>query len=187
MGSPYDSPRFWQPPERLALLSKEQLSQILQVSTASLQKAREPSYHPYKADYLKLSTETMRPIDDKNPHIQECSSEVAYPADVEDGSQVAPVTVLSEYGIHRGLQSHQIQLLAISGAIETGLFVGTASVLASAGPGGLLLGYSIWCVFLLCVAHAMGEVLAYLPVPGSFATHIARFVDESARVAMGWI
>ncbi|KAF7556933.1 hypothetical protein G7Z17_g1053 [Cylindrodendrum hubeiense] len=78
--------------------------------------------------------------------------------------------VLSEYGLHRGLKSHHIQLLAISGVIGTGLFVGTSSVLNSAGPAGLLIGYSIWCLFLLCVAHAMGEMSAFLPVPGSFVT-----------------
>ena len=94
---------------------------------------------------------------------------------------------LSEYGIHRGLKSHHIQLLAISGVIGTGLFVGTSGVLSSAGPAGLLIGYSFWCLLLLCVAHAMGEMSAMLPVPGSFVTHIGRFVDESASVAMGWV
>ncbi|EIN06983.1 hypothetical protein PUNSTDRAFT_144574 [Punctularia strigosozonata HHB-11173 SS5] len=89
--------------------------------------------------------------------------------------------------VHRGLRSHHIQLLAISGVIGTGLFVGTGGVLASTGPGGLLIGYTIWCVFLLCVAHAMGEMSAYLPVPGSFATHCGRFIDPAAGVAMGWI
>ncbi|KAK7417301.1 hypothetical protein QQZ08_011681 [Neonectria magnoliae] len=78
--------------------------------------------------------------------------------------------VLSEYGLHRGLKSHHIQLLAISGVIGTGLFVGTSSVLNSAGPARLLIGYSIWCIFLLCVAHAMGEMSAFLPVPGSIVT-----------------
>lgn len=48
------------------------------------------------------------------------------------------------YGIRRGLKSHHIQLLAISGVIGTGLFVGTSSVLNSAGPAGLLIGYSVW-------------------------------------------
>lgn len=91
------------------------------------------------------------------------------------------------YGIHRGLKSHHIQLLAISGVIGTGLFVGTSSVLNSAGPAGLLIGYSVWCILLLCVAHAMGEMSAFLPVPGSFVTHIGRFIDESSSVAMGWV
>ncbi|KAI6089696.1 amino acid permease/ SLC12A domain-containing protein [Hypoxylon rubiginosum] len=94
---------------------------------------------------------------------------------------------LSEYGIHRGLKSHHIQLMAISGVIGTGLFVGTSGVLNSAGPAGLLIGYSLWCVLLLFVAHAMGEISALLPVPGSFVSHIGRFVDESASVAMGWV
>ncbi|ETS86551.1 hypothetical protein PFICI_00379 [Pestalotiopsis fici W106-1] len=91
------------------------------------------------------------------------------------------------YGIRRGLKSHHIQLLAISGVIGTGLFVGTSSVLNSAGPAGLLIGYSVWCILLLCVAHAMGEMSAFLPVPGSFVTHIGRFIDESSSVAMGWV
>ncbi|KAK7418733.1 hypothetical protein QQX98_003751 [Neonectria punicea] len=107
-------------------------------------------------------------------------------ASVEQNGTTSSI-VLSEYGLHRGLKSHHIQLLAISGVIGTGLFVGTSSVLNSAGPAGLLIGYYIWCIFLLCVAHAMGEMSAFLPVPGSFVTHIGRFVDESAGVAMGWI
>ncbi|CAM1504160.1 Fc.00g017510.m01.CDS01 [Cosmosporella sp. VM-42] len=114
---------------------------------------------------------------------------VAVPSDSASGEHhgSTPTIVLSEYGINRGLKSHHIQLLAISGVIGTGLFVGTSGVLNSAGPAGLLIGYSIWCIFLLCVAHAMGEMSAYLPVPGSFVTHIGRFVDESAGVAMGWV
>ncbi|KAE9570195.1 Proline-specific permease [Colletotrichum fructicola] len=105
---------------------------------------------------------------------------------LNDRGQISAIQ-LSEYGVHRGLQSHHIQLLAISGVIGTGLFVGTSGVLSSAGPAGLLIGYSIWCIFLLCVAHAMGEMSAFLPVPGSFVTHIGRFVDEGAGVAMGWV
>ncbi|KUI58383.1 Proline-specific permease [Cytospora mali] len=104
----------------------------------------------------------------------------------------------SEHGLHRGLKSHHIQLLAISGVIGSGLFVASAGALNSAGPGGLLVGYSSWCVFLLCVAHATGEMSTLLPVSGSFinpdndldtnmAEDIGRFVDESAAVAMGWI
>ncbi|KAH8892823.1 hypothetical protein GQ53DRAFT_861005 [Thozetella sp. PMI_491] len=92
-----------------------------------------------------------------------------------------------ENDLHRGLKSHQIQLLAISGVIGTGLFVGTSGVLSSAGPAGLLLGYCFWCVLLVFVAHAMGEMSAYLPVPGSFATHIGRYIDPSAGTAMGWV
>lgn len=60
---------------------------------------------------------------------------------------VADPNGLTAYGLQRGLKSHHIQLLAISGVIGTGLFVGTSGTLASAGPGGLLIGYSIWYVF----------------------------------------
>ncbi|KAF5518133.1 putative proline-specific permease put4 [Colletotrichum aenigma] len=99
------------------------------------------------------------------PNLHDSSSSL------NDRGQISAIQ-LSEYGVHRGLQSHHIQLLAISGVIGTGLFVGTSGVLSSAGPAGLLIGYSIWCIFLLCVAHTMGEMSAFLPVPGSFVTRV---------------
>ncbi|GMF05173.1 unnamed protein product [[Candida] boidinii] len=39
-----------------------------------------------------------------------------------------------EYTVQRGLKSRHIQLIALGGAIGTGLFVGSGAALASAGP-----------------------------------------------------
>ena len=38
-------------------------------------------------------------------------------------------------GYHKGLKARQIQMIAIGGAIGTGLFLGAGGRLAQAGPG----------------------------------------------------
>ena len=40
-----------------------------------------------------------------------------------------------EKGYHKGLKPRQIQMIAIGGAIGTGLFLGAGGRLATAGPG----------------------------------------------------
>ena len=50
--------------------------------------------------------------------------------------------------LQRGLKNRHIQLIALGGAIGTGLFLGSAGVLKSAGPS-MILGYAIAALFFL--------------------------------------
>jgi len=77
-------------------------------------------------------------------------------------------------------------MISIGGVIGTGLFLGTANSLASGGPVGLLLGYIIVGTICYSVMISLGEMIAYLPIPGGHIKLAERFVNPAFSFAMGW-
>ncbi|TVY83656.1 putative proline-specific permease put4 [Lachnellula suecica] len=88
--------------------------------------------------------------------------------------------------LHRGLKARHIQFLALSGAIGTGLFVGSGQVLSLAGPLSALLAYAITGFNLYAVINSMGEMATWLPLPGAVPVYAARFVDPALGFTLGW-
>ena len=88
--------------------------------------------------------------------------------------------------LERRLKSRHIQFLALSGAIGTGLFVGSGQVLSLAGPLSAFLAYAITGFNLYCVINSLGEMTTYLPVPGAVPVFAARFVDPALGFVLGW-
>ena len=74
----------------------------------------------------------------------------------------------------RGLKDRHVQLIAIGGAIGVGLFLGSATAISRAGPG-LVLAYAIGGLAVFFIMRALGELLMYRPVAGSFR-HLCRGV-----------
>ena len=66
----------------------------------------------------------------------------------------------------QGLKSRHVQIIALAGAIGTGLFVGSGAALAACGPAGLLVGYLILSVIVWLVMNQIAEMVTYIPVPG---------------------
>ncbi|KIJ21581.1 amino acid-polyamine-Organocation superfamily protein [Paxillus involutus ATCC 200175] len=105
----------------------------------------------------------------------------------EGSLQDAEATIPREPGkLHRQLKNRHIAMISIGGVIGTGLFVGTANSLAWGGPVGLLLGYIMMGTIVLSVMVSLGEMIAYLPVPGGHIKLAERFVDPAMSFAMGW-
>lgn len=96
------------------------------------------------------------------------------------------VTQHEDQDLSRGLHQRHISLIAIAGAIGTGLFLGLGSSIQTAGPLGALLGYATVGLIVCAVQFALGEVTALLPVTGSFVRHAEFLVDPAMGFAIGW-
>ncbi|KAH6624083.1 amino acid permease/ SLC12A domain-containing protein [Chaetomium sp. MPI-SDFR-AT-0129] len=91
----------------------------------------------------------------------------------------------AEDDLHRGMKPRQLNMMAIAGAIGTGLVLGTGTSL-KLGPGSLLIGYAIMGFVVYVVMVALGEMGAFLPHKKSFSGYASRFVDPAMGFATGW-
>ncbi|MEV5538408.1 amino acid permease [Saccharopolyspora shandongensis] len=85
----------------------------------------------------------------------------------------------------KDLSTRHINMIAIGGAIGVGLFLGSGKALHQVGPG-LILIYAIAGLMIFFVMRALGELLMYRPVSGSFAEYAGEFVGPWAKFAVGW-
>jgi amino acid transporter, AAT family len=72
-----------------------------------------------------------------------------------------------EAGLHRELSARQISMIALGGAIGTGLFLGSAVSVKLAGPG-VILSYAAASLVALALMWALAEMTLVHPVAGSF-------------------
>ena len=107
-----------------------------------------------------------------------------------DGSQhggADPEEVAAEDdGYHKGLGNRQVQMIAIGGAIGTGLFLGAGSRLQMAGPS-LAIVYLVCGVFSFLILRALGELVMHRPTCGSFVSYAREFLGERASFVAGWM
>ncbi|KAJ7781571.1 amino acid permease [Mycena metata] len=114
----------------------------------------------------------------KSPSVQESFADQASgtPGDLYHG----------EHTLKRQLKNRHIAMISIGGVIGTGLFLGTATALRHGGPIGLLLGYFAVGTITYAVMISLGEMVAYLPIPGGHIKLAERFVDPAFSFTMGW-
>ncbi|CAH0174339.1 Aromatic amino acid transport protein AroP [Erwinia aphidicola] len=87
--------------------------------------------------------------------------------------------------LKRGLKNRHIQLIALGGAVGTGLFLGSASVIQSAGPG-VILGYAIAGFIAFLIMRQLGEMVVEETVAGSFSHFAYKYWGNFAGFASGW-
>ncbi|GME37212.1 aromatic amino acid transporter AroP [Pantoea agglomerans] len=87
--------------------------------------------------------------------------------------------------LKRGLKNRHIQLIALGGAVGTGLFLGSASVIESAGPA-VILGYAIAGFIAFLIMRQLGEMVVEEPVAGSFSHFAYKYWGNFAGFASGW-
>lgn len=81
--------------------------------------------------------------------------------------------------LSRQLNAPQLAMIAIGGAIGTGLFLGSALAVHTAGPG-VILTYLIGAAIALLLMRALSEMAIAHPTAGSFGVYAELYVNEWA-------
>ncbi|MEU7135189.1 amino acid permease [Streptomyces sp. NPDC046261] len=89
-------------------------------------------------------------------------------------------------GLKAGLKNRHLSMIAIGGVIGAGLFVGSGSGIAAAGPG-ILLSYALVGAMVVFVMRMLGEMAAAKPTSGSFSAYADQGLGRWAGFTIGWL
>ncbi|KAI8634756.1 amino acid permease [Xylariaceae sp. FL1651] len=129
---------------------------------------------------------TLRSRNSSSPH--DTKEVVGYrDYDLEQHDHIRGIETSAETSLHRGLKARHISMIAIGGAIGTGLIIGTGKALAQAGPASIFISYSIIGFVVFLVMAGLGEISAWLPMSAGFTGYASRFCDPSLGFALGWV
>ncbi|WLV25259.1 amino acid permease [Aciduricibacillus chroicocephali] len=92
---------------------------------------------------------------------------------------------MEQQDLARGLKNRHVQLIAIGGAIGTGLFLGAGKSIHLAGPS-ILFAYMITGVLLFLVMRALGELLVSNLEYHSFVDFVQDYLGDRAAFLTGW-
>ncbi len=91
----------------------------------------------------------------------------------------APIAIEEGEKLTRQLSAPQLAMIAIGGAIGTGLFLGSSLAVHTAGPG-VILTYLIGAAIALLLIRALGEMAVAHPTAGSFGVYAELYVNKWA-------
>jgi amino acid transporter, AAT family len=89
------------------------------------------------------------------------------------------------HDMQRGLKNRHIQMIALGGAIGTGLFYGSAQTIKLAGPA-ITLSYLIGGIVIFWIMRMLGEMSVDEPVSGSFSHYAYKYWGEFPGFLSGW-
>ncbi len=83
------------------------------------------------------------------------------------------------------MKNRHIQMIAIGGAIGTGLFYGAAKSIQLTGPS-ILFSYLIGGIIMYVIMRALGELTVHAPNSGAFSHYAYQYVGDYLGFLSGW-
>ncbi|MFI2504630.1 amino acid permease [Streptomyces sp. NPDC018972] len=87
--------------------------------------------------------------------------------------------------LSHGLKQRHLSMIALGGVIGAGLFVGSGTAIAAAGPS-VVVAYTLSGLLVMLVMRMLGEMSAAYPSSGSFSAHAERAIGPWAGFTAGW-
>ena len=98
---------------------------------------------------------------------------------MSDGATSFDNIIERERGLRRSLSARRLTMIAIGGAIGTGLFLGSGFAISLAGPG-VLVSYAIGAVVALLLMGCLAEMTVAHPTSGSFGAYAEYYIGPLA-------
>src|SRR2546421_9211016 len=96
-----------------------------------------------------------------------------------DGGSSFENIIERERGLRRQLSARRLTMIAIGGAIGTGLFLGSGFAISLAGPA-VLVSYAVGAVIALLLMGCLAEMTLAHPTSGSFGAYAEYYIDPLA-------
>ncbi|CAM5521109.1 hypothetical protein SANTM175S_05085 [Streptomyces antimycoticus] len=118
---------------------------------------------------------------------QACSEQSLRQEDRQQQQAGPPAHVdAGDAGYSKSLKARHVNMIAIGGAIGTGLFLGAGGRLKDAGPS-LAVAYAVCGIFAFLVVRALGELVLHRPSSGAFVSYAREFLGEKGAFVAGWM
>ncbi|WP_406689652.1 amino acid permease [Saccharopolyspora sp. ID03-671] len=89
-------------------------------------------------------------------------------------------------GLRRALSGRQVGMIAIGGAIGTGLFLGSGLAISIAGPA-VIIAYAVAAFAALALAYALAEMIVVQPEAGGFGAVIREHLGGLPGFVSRWM
>ncbi len=109
---------------------------------------------------------------------------LTYMDTIPDESQI--LAIQEGYRLKKHLKARHVSMIAIGGALGTGLLIGSGSALSASGPAPLFIGYSFIGFLVYIVMCCLGELATYIPLPDGFSGYASRYCDPALGFAVGY-
>lgn len=90
-------------------------------------------------------------------------------------------------GLQRTMSTKAAIMTGVGSTIGTGLFLGSGSVISTAGPGGAIVAYLIGGIIIWLMTSCLGELSAAMPVSGSLQAYSTEFIGPAMGFTIGWV
>lgn len=92
---------------------------------------------------------------------------------------------MQQENLQHKLKNRHVQMIALGGAIGTGLFLGSAEIIRLTGPS-IILAYMFCGLVIYAIMRALGEMTVHYPTSGSFVEYARSYLGEGAGFVAGW-